>query len=43
MTSVLTAYLDEFASADLRGVVVVGEGHAQLASFHEHGGLKTRC
>lgn len=33
-------YLDEFASADLRGVVVVGEGHAQLASFHEHGGLK---
>lgn len=34
-------YLDELASADLRGVFVFGEGHAQLASLHVHGGLKT--
>lgn len=39
MTSVLTVYLNEFASADLSDVVVVWEGHAQLASFHEHGSL----
>lgn len=32
-------YLDELASADLRGVVVVGEGHGQLASLHVHDGL----
>lgn len=42
MISVVTGYLNEFASADLRGVVVVGEGHTQLASFKVHSGLKTQ-
>lgn len=42
MTCVLTVYLNEFASTDLRDVVVVGEGHAQLASFQVHSGLKTQ-
>lgn len=42
MISVVTSYLNEFASADLRGVVVVGEGHAQLASFQVHSSLKTQ-
>lgn len=40
MISAVTGYLNEFASADLRGVVVVGEGHAQLASFQVHSGLE---
>lgn len=35
-----SVYLDELVSADLRGVVVVGEGCAQLASLHVHSGLK---
>lgn len=34
-------YLDELPSADLRGVVVVGEGDVQHASLHLHCGLKT--
>lgn len=42
MISIVTGYLNEFASADLRGVVVVGEGHTQLASFKVHCGLKTQ-
>lgn len=33
-------YLDELAPADLGGVVVVGEGDAQLASVHGHSGLR---
>lgn len=41
MISFGIGYLNEFASTDLRGVVVVGEGHAQLASFQVHSGLKT--
>lgn len=42
MISFVTIYLNKFASADLRGVVVIGELHAQLASFQVHSGLKTQ-
>lgn len=35
-----SVYLHELAAADLGGVVVVGEGHAQLAALHLHSGLK---
>lgn len=36
-----SVYLHELAAADLGSVVVVGEGHAQLAALHLHSGLKS--
>lgn len=44
VSGVRSIHLDEFAAADLRGVVVVGERDAQLASLHVDCGLqKNTC